>query len=53
MGFLHPATEFAWANSHVDVCGQVQVLEGELKCPESERVFPIRKGIPNMLLDEA
>jgi len=28
------------------------VLTGELECPESGKVFPIKKGIPNMLLDE-
>uniref|UniRef100_A0A915Q800 Multifunctional methyltransferase subunit TRM112-like protein n=1 Tax=Setaria digitata TaxID=48799 RepID=A0A915Q800_9BILA len=27
----------------------VEVIEGELKCPESGRIFPIRDGIPNML----
>ncbi|MCP9260393.1 tRNA methyltransferase 11-2-like protein [Dirofilaria immitis] len=27
----------------------VEIVEGELKCPESGRVFPIRDGIPNML----
>ncbi|VDD91844.1 unnamed protein product [Enterobius vermicularis] len=30
----------------------VEVVEGELKCPESGRVFPIREGIPNMLVNE-
>ncbi|VDM41530.1 unnamed protein product [Toxocara canis] len=30
----------------------VEVLEGELKCPETGRVFPIREGIPNMLVRE-
>ncbi|KAK6105947.1 hypothetical protin, conserved [Brugia malayi] len=29
----------------------LEVIEGELKCPESGRVFPIRDGIPNMLTD--
>lgn len=29
----------------------VEVIDGELKCPESGRVFPIREGIPNMLTD--
>ncbi|CAG9536050.1 unnamed protein product [Cercopithifilaria johnstoni] len=29
----------------------VEVIEGELKCPESGRVFPIHDGIPNMLAD--
>uniref|UniRef100_A0A182EU06 Multifunctional methyltransferase subunit TRM112-like protein n=2 Tax=Onchocerca TaxID=6281 RepID=A0A182EU06_ONCOC len=27
----------------------VEIIDGELKCPESGRVFPIREGIPNML----
>eukprot|EP01031_Cornospumella_fuschlensis_P045933 gene45933-56217_t len=26
----------------------IQVLDGKLTCPESGRVFPIAKGIPNM-----
>jgi len=30
----------------------VEITEGELKCPESGRVFPIRNGIPNMLANE-
>ncbi|VDN01813.1 unnamed protein product [Thelazia callipaeda] len=29
----------------------LEIIEGELKCPESGRVFPIRDGIPNMLTD--
>ncbi|XP_069739222.1 multifunctional methyltransferase subunit TRM112-like protein, partial [Phaenicophaeus curvirostris] len=31
---------------------EVEVLEGELECPESGRRFPISRGIPNMLLSE-
>ncbi|RUS73845.1 hypothetical protein EGW08_018389 [Elysia chlorotica] len=31
---------------------QVEVIEGELVCPESGRKFPIANGIPNMLLQE-
>ena len=27
-------------------------MEGELECPETGRKFPIKRGIPNMLLDE-
>ncbi|RYH14527.1 Trm112 family protein [archaeon] len=27
----------------------IQVLEGKLTCPESGRIFPIVKGIPNMM----
>lgn len=29
---------------------EVEVLEGTLQCPESGRMFPISRGIPNMLL---
>ncbi|XP_006861040.1 PREDICTED: tRNA methyltransferase 112 homolog [Chrysochloris asiatica] len=31
---------------------EVDVLEGTLQCPESGRIFPISRGIPNMLLNE-
>uniref|UniRef100_A0A0N5A7Q5 Multifunctional methyltransferase subunit TRM112-like protein n=1 Tax=Syphacia muris TaxID=451379 RepID=A0A0N5A7Q5_9BILA len=30
----------------------VDVMEGELKCPVTGRVFPIKGGIPNMLANE-
>ncbi|GLV33922.1 tRNA methyltransferase subunit 11-2 [Carabus blaptoides fortunei] len=32
---------------------EVEVIEGELICPESGRKFPINNGIPNMLLNES
>lgn len=31
---------------------ELHVLEGHLVCPESGRRFPIKDGIPNMLLHE-
>jgi multifunctional methyltransferase subunit TRM112 len=31
---------------------EVEVIEGELECPETGRKFPIRNGIPNMLVGE-
>lgn len=31
---------------------EVQVEEGSLVCPETGRKFPIKNGIPNMLLNE-
>ena len=31
---------------------EVEVIEGELECPESGRKFPIKKGIPDMRLNE-
>lgn len=31
---------------------EVEVVEGELECPESGRRFPVSEGIPNMLLRE-
>ncbi|KAH0949577.1 hypothetical protein HN011_003110 [Eciton burchellii] len=31
---------------------EVDVINGDLLCPESGRKFPINNGIPNMLLNE-
>jgi multifunctional methyltransferase subunit TRM112 len=31
---------------------EVEVLEGNLICPETGRKFPITNGIPNMLVNE-
>ncbi|XP_050481529.1 multifunctional methyltransferase subunit TRM112-like protein isoform X1 [Bombus huntii] len=31
---------------------EVEVINGDLLCPESGRKFPINDGIPNMLLNE-
>ncbi|VEN41080.1 unnamed protein product [Callosobruchus maculatus] len=31
---------------------EVDVIDGELVCPETGRKFPINNGIPNMLLNE-
>lgn len=31
---------------------EVDVINGELVCPETGRKFPINDGIPNMLLNE-
>jgi len=31
---------------------EVEVISGNLKCPESGRAFPIQNGVPNMLLNE-
>ncbi|CAH0547724.1 unnamed protein product [Brassicogethes aeneus] len=31
---------------------QLEVINGELICPETGRKFPITNGIPNMLLNE-
>lgn len=31
---------------------QVDVVSGDLECPESGRKFPITRGIPNMLVNE-
>lgn len=30
----------------------VHILDGGLQCPETGRVFPVKDGIPNMLLHE-
>jgi len=31
---------------------EIDVVTGEMECPESGRKFPIQNGIPNMLLNE-
>ncbi|KAL1130965.1 hypothetical protein AAG570_012206 [Ranatra chinensis] len=31
---------------------EIEVIDGELVCPETGRKFPITSGIPNMLLNE-
>lgn len=31
---------------------EVDIINGELTCPETGRKFPINNGIPNMLLNE-
>jgi multifunctional methyltransferase subunit TRM112 len=31
---------------------EIEVINGDLLCPESGRKFPINDGIPNMLLNE-
>ena len=31
---------------------EVEVIRGELVCPETGRKFPIKQGIPNMLCNE-
>lgn len=31
---------------------EVEIINGDLLCPESGRKFPINNGIPNMLLNE-
>lgn len=31
---------------------EIEVIEGDLICPETGRKFPVSNGIPNMLLNE-
>ena len=31
---------------------EVEIMEGELVCPETGRKFPITNGIPNMLIND-
>ena len=31
---------------------EVEIIEGELICPETGRKFPITNGIPNMLIND-
>ena len=31
---------------------EIEIVEGELVCPETGRKFPITNGIPNMLIND-
>ena len=43
-------TEFLKKAHHVLL--EIEVINGDLVCPESGRKFPLNDGIPNMLLNE-
>lgn len=43
-------TEFLKSVHHVLL--EIDIVNGELICPETGRKFPINNGIPNMLLNE-
>ena len=42
--------EFLKKGHHVLL--EVEVINGDLVCPETGRKFPVNDGIPNMLLNE-
>lgn len=41
---------FLRATHHVLL--EVELVEGELECPDTGRKYPVSEGIPNMLLHE-
>ena len=45
-----PSEEFLQLLHHVLL--EVHVAEGEMICPNCSHIYPIRNGIPNMLLAE-
>ena len=46
------ATNEAFLKAMHHVLLEVQIVEGELECPESGTKFPVKNGIPNMLLPD-
>ena len=57
--FLIPATftqtdleDLNFLKAVHDLISDFHVLEGCMECPKCSRVFPIQKGIPNMLLNK-
>lgn len=48
---LHLANEDFLRTLH-HILLEIDIVEGELVCPETGRKFPITDGIPNMLLNE-
>ena len=51
IGELENADAVLLANLH-KVLMDVHILEGQLTCPDTGRHFPIKEGIPNMILHE-
>ena len=47
---VRPEADEAFLRSVHDLVMDVHVVEGALVCPNCARAYPIRKGIPNMLL---
>lgn len=50
VGIMTCTSCFLKLNSSLFVFPQVEIRDGDLVCPETERKFPIENGIPNMLL---
>ena len=44
--------DFDFLHSFHHALLEVTLEEGALICPETGRKFPVKKGIPNMLLNE-
>ena len=47
-----PEADIGFLKSVHDLVMDIHVSEGALICPHCHRVYPITKGIPNMLLKE-
>lgn len=47
-----PAADEAFLRAVHDLVMDVHIVEGALVCPNCARAYPIKKGIPNMLLRE-
>ena len=45
-----PASDAAFLRSVHDLVMDIHIVEGALVCPNCARSYPIKKGIPNMLL---
>lgn len=52
LSFMFEMITFVNMNELFYICFQVDIVEGELICPETNRKFPISEGIPNMLIKE-
>lgn len=48
----HDATDEEVLRKLHHILLEIEIVEGNLKCPETDRRFPITKGIPNMLVNE-
>jgi multifunctional methyltransferase subunit TRM112 len=48
----NPETDLGFLKSVHDLIMDIHIVEGRLVCPNCARAFPIKNGIPNMLLTD-
>jgi multifunctional methyltransferase subunit TRM112 len=47
-----PENDIEFLQAVHDLIMDIHIMEGSLVCPHCQRVYPITKGIPNMLLND-
>ena len=48
----NPSEDIEFLQAVHDLIMDIHIMEGNLQCPHCHRLYPITKGIPNMLLND-